>query len=75
MVISGCEQKCGCVGEQLRNKRHDERDRKLNATTAKSAVRHLGANFGNAGPQMKAVTFLYNRSQIVLMFKTLEGFC
>lgn len=46
MVISGCEQKCDCVGEQLRNKRH-ERDRKLNETTAKSAVPHLVANFGH----------------------------
>lgn len=58
MVISGCEQKCDCVGEELRNKRHDERDRKLNETKAKSAVPHLGANFGHSVPQLKAVTFL-----------------
>lgn len=58
MVISGCEQKCDCVGEQCRNKRHDKRDRKLNETKAKSAVPHLDANFWRRVPHLGAVPFL-----------------
>lgn len=49
MVISGCEQRQAGVGERLRNKRHDKRDRKLNETKAKSVVSRAASGGRTSG--------------------------